>query len=93
MLMLTHTHAEISITEVYLDLNLHLHMSLFQQRLVAVGGRPWNIGSLVFTLSPKSLIQKQAVEKRKDTVTKTYQGVLCRRVRNPVVRKRIPHGT
>lgn len=34
----------------------YLDVSLFEQRLIAVGGRPRDVGSLILTFSSESLI-------------------------------------
>ena len=49
----------------------YLHVSLFQQRLVAVGRRVWDDDAIVLTLGPEAFIQQHTGrDRRGDKVSK-----------------------
>lgn len=44
----------------------HLHVALLQQSLVAVGGRPGNVGPLVLAVSSQTFVEQKTVGKEEE---------------------------
>lgn len=50
----------------------YLDMALLQQSLVAVGGRPWDVGPLVLAVSSQTLVQEQTENKEEEKLSLVY---------------------